>query len=235
MDYFAAMRSFARAVELGSFSRAAEEAGIKVSTVSRHVSGLEADLGAAVLNRSTRSLHLTEAGQLFYNHAARILLDLQEAREATRSLNARPQGLLRIALPGAFGRRHVMPHMPAFLEAHPEIRLDVVIADTSIDLIEAGVDAAVRVGAMTDSALIARRLAPESLTLVSAPAYLRGRAQLQSPLDLPSHECLLSDGQGGKIWRFRSAPGLSDPTSLVEVDGRIRTSDLESLREAVLN
>lgn len=115
MDYLAAMRSFVRAVELGSFSRAAEAAGVKFSTVSRYVTGLEADLGAAILNRSTRSLHLTEAGQAFYERAIWILQDIEEARETTRSLNARPRGLLRVALPGAFGRRHVMPHMRAFL------------------------------------------------------------------------------------------------------------------------
>src|SRR5579859_7363058 len=101
MDYFAALRAFVRAVDLGSFSKAAEEENVKTSTVSRYVSGLEADLGAALLNRSTRRLHLTEAGATFYEHAARILADVEAAREATAALNARPQGLLRINIPGA--------------------------------------------------------------------------------------------------------------------------------------
>lgn len=118
MDYFEAMTAFVRSVELGSFSKAAAEASLKVSTVSRYVSGLEADLGAALLNRSTRRLNLTEAGRLFYDRATQILAEVAEARDVTRSLNARPQGLLRVNIPGAFGRRHVMPHTKEFLAAY---------------------------------------------------------------------------------------------------------------------
>jgi DNA-binding transcriptional LysR family regulator len=99
MDYLAAMRAFVRSVDLGSFSRAAAEAGVKVSTVSRYVSGLEADLGAALLNRSTRSLHLTEAGRMFYERGAQIFADVQDARYSTASLNERAQGSLRINVP----------------------------------------------------------------------------------------------------------------------------------------
>src|ERR1700739_2183865 len=106
MDYLEAMTAFVRAVELGSFSKAAAESGAKVSTVSRYVSGLEADLGAALFNRSTRRLHLTEARQLFYDRAKEILTDVDTARHVTRSLNDRPQGLLRINIPLVFGRRH---------------------------------------------------------------------------------------------------------------------------------
>src|SRR5208337_839197 len=115
MDYLAAMQAFVRWVELGSFSKAAAESGLKVSTVSRYISGLEADFGAALLNRSTRSLHLTEAGRLFYERAAQILADVEDARSTTASLNERPQGLLQINIPSAFGRRHVMAHMKDFL------------------------------------------------------------------------------------------------------------------------
>lgn len=232
MDYFAAMRSFVRAVELGSFSRAAEEAGIKVSTVSRYVTGLEADLGAAILNRSTRSLHLTEAGQAFYERAVRVLQDVEEARDTTRSLNARPQGLLRVALPGAFGRRHVMPHMRSFLSANPDVRLDATVVDTPVDLIEFGIDVAVRIGVMADSALIARRLAPEASVLVASPAYLARHPAPRTPSDLTGHECLLSEPRSSKAWHFRDAAG--DAPSEIEVGGRMRTNDLEVLREAVI-
>ena len=145
MDYFAAMTAFVRTADLGSFSKAAAEAGVKVSTVSRYVGALEADLGAALLNRSTRSLHLTEAGRGFYQRATQILAEVEDARGATRALNARAQGLLRINIPGAFGRRHVMPHMKDFLAAHPDIRLDATLTDAIVDLIEAGADVAVRI------------------------------------------------------------------------------------------
>src|ERR1700757_1467957 len=119
MDYFAAMRAFARAVDLGSFSKAAAEEGVKVSTVSRYVTALEADLGAALFNRSTRRLHLTEVGTAFYDRAVRILEEVGDARQAVTSLNLRPQGLLRINIPGGFGRRHIVPHLPDFLAAYP--------------------------------------------------------------------------------------------------------------------
>src|ERR1700757_1241653 len=138
MDYLEAMTAFVRAVELGSFSKAAADAGLKVSTISRYVTGLEADLGAALLNRSTRRLNLTEAGRLFYERASQILAEVDDARSATRSLNARPQGLLRINIPSAFGRRHVMPHMKAFLAAHPDIKLDATLTDATADLFETG-------------------------------------------------------------------------------------------------
>ncbi len=235
MDYLAAMRSFVRAVELGSFSKAAAEAGVKVSTVSRYVTGLETDLGAAILNRSTRSLHLTEAGQAFYERAVRVLQDVEEARDATRSLNARPRGVLRVALPGAFGRRHVMPHMRAFLNANPEVRLDATVADASIDLIESGIDVAVRIGVMADSTLIAKRLASETFLLVGSPDYLAGHPEPRTPSDLAGHECLLADPHSSRAWHFRSAAELVGPSSEIEVGGRMRTNDLEVLRDAVLD
>nr|WP_321983296.1 LysR family transcriptional regulator [uncultured Lichenicoccus sp.] len=233
MDYYAGMRAFVRAVELGSFSKAAEEAGVKVSTVSRYVSRLEADLGAAILNRSTRSLHLTEAGQVFYERSVQILNDVEEARDAVRSLNARPQGLLRIALPAAFGRRHVMPHMRAFLDANPDLRLDAMLADTFVDLIETGIDVAVRIGVMADSNLIAKRLAPETFVLVGSPYYLSHHPEPQEPADLAGHECLVSNPHAGRAWHFREAAEPNNPSFEIEVGGRLRTSDLEVLRQAV--
>ena len=233
MDYYAGMRAFVRAVELGSFSKAAEESGVKVSTVSRYVSGLEADLGAAILNRSTRSLHLTEAGQAFYDRSVRILNDVEEARDAVRSLNARPQGLLRIALPGAFGRRHVMPHMRAFLGANPNVRLDATLADTVVDLIEAGIDVAVRIGVMADSNLVAKLLAPETFVLVGSPDYLSCHPEPRAPADLAGHECLLF-AHPNRVWHFREAADRDDAASDIEVGGRLRTNDLEVLRQAVI-
>ena len=235
MDYFAGMRAFVRAVELGSFSKAAEEAGVKVSTVSRYVSGLEADLGAAILNRSTRSLHLTEAGQAFFERSVRILSDVEEARDAVRCLNARPQGLLRIALPVTFGRRHVMPHMGDFLDANPDIRIDAMLTDTLVDLIEAGVDVAVRTGVMADSNLVAKRLASEIFVLAGSPGYLSHHPEPQAPADLLTHECLLSNRHAGRAWHFREAKKPEDPFSEIEGDGRMRANDLEVLRQAVID
>src|SRR5271165_2535435 len=235
MDYFAAMRAFVRSVDLGSFSRAAAEAGVKVSTVSRYVSGLEADLGAALLNRSTRSLHLTEAGRTFYERGAQILADVQDARYSTTSLNGRPQGLLRINIPTAFGRRHVMPHMKNFLATYPDIRLDATLTDATIDLIETGTDVAVRIGALVDSTLVARKLAAQRRVLVATPDYLGGRPALQGPSDLAYHECLAFSLQPTGAWYYRSADDpLSEPLEIA-VNGHLRANDSEALRDAALS
>jgi DNA-binding transcriptional LysR family regulator len=234
MDYLAAISAFVRSVDLGSFSRAAAEAGVKVSTVSRYVSGLEADLGAALLNRSTRNLHLTEAGRMFYERATQILADVEDARSATRSLNSRPQGLLRLNVPGAFGRRHVMPHMKDFLSAHPDIRLDATLTDATVDLIETGTDVAVRIGALVDSSLVAKRLAPQRRVLVASREYLAAAPPLQMPGDIIHHECLPFALQPTGAWYYRPAdqPGV-DPVE-VAVNGHLRANDSEALRDAAL-
>lgn len=235
MDYLAAMRAFVRSVNLGSFSRAAAEGGLKVSTVSRYVSGLEADLGAALLNRSTRSLHLTEAGQLFYEYAVQILADVEEARSATTSLNARPQGLLRINIPSAFGRRHVMAHMKDFLAAYPDIRLDATLTDATVDLIETGTDVAVRIGALADSRLLARKLASHRRVLVASPTHLRTHSSPQEPGHLGVHECLLFALQPTGAWYYRPTDDPASAPLGVTVKGHLRANDSEALRDAALS
>lgn len=234
MDYFAGMRAFVRAVELGSFSRAAAEEGVKVSTVSRYVTALEADLGAALFNRSTRRLHLTEVGTTFYDRAVRIVAEVADARLAATSLNVRPQGLLRINIPGAFGRRHVVPHLRDFLAAYPDIQVDATLTDETVNLIASGADVAVRIGALADSTLVARRLAPQRRLLVAAPAYLADRRPVAVPSDLEDHDCLLFALQPKQVWYFLAHdPPTTEPLE-VPVHGRLRANDSEALLDAVL-
>jgi DNA-binding transcriptional LysR family regulator len=234
VDYLAAMRAFVRAVDLGSFSRTAAEAGIKVSTVSRYVSELEADLGAALLNRSTRRLNLTEAGRTFYERAVQIVADVEDARSTTASLNAHPQGLLRINMPSAFGRRHVMPHMKDFLLAYPQISIDATLTDATVDLIETGADIAVRIGALVDSSLVARKLAPHRRILVASPAYLAAHAPLDQPADLANHQGLLFALQPAGAWYHRPLRRPDEAPADVAVSGHLRTNDSEALRDAAL-
>lgn len=234
MDYFAAMRAFVRAADLGSFSRAAAAEGIKVSTVSRYVSALEADLGAALFNRSTRRLNLTEAGASFYERAGLILTELEEARQATASLNARPRGLLRINIPGAFGRRHVVPHLGDFLATYPEIRLDATLTDATVDLIESGADLAIRIGALQDSTLVVRRLAPHRRVVVGSPTCLAAAPPVAAPGDLAHQACLVFALQPGNAWYFRSADEARPEFVEVPVGGRLRANDSEALLDAAL-
>jgi DNA-binding transcriptional LysR family regulator len=234
MDYLAAMRAFVRAVELKSFSKVAAESGAKVSTVSRYVSGLEVDLGAALFNRSTHGLNLTEAGRTFHEQASQILIDLDQARAATSSLNTTPRGLLRINIPSAFGRRHVMPHMKEFLGTYPEIRLDATLTDATVDLIENGADVAVRIGALVDSTLIAKRLAPQRRLLVASPHYIESRTTPASPPDLKEHQCLRFTMQPTGSWHYRPQGKRNGEVHDVPVDGHLRANDSETLRDAAL-
>lgn len=231
MDYLAAMRAFVRSAELGSLSKAANELGAKVSSVSRAVAALEADLGTSLLNRSTRRLHLTEAGTAFHERATRILVEVEEARLATASLNGRPQGVLRLNLPAAFGRLHVVPHLPGFMAAYPEIRIDATLTDATVDLIETGTDVAVRIGALADSSLVAKRLAPHRRVLVASPAHLAQTGPVEAPAELVERACLLFALQPSDRWHFRQGEG---PWQAVAVSGRIRMNDSEALREATL-
>jgi len=233
MDYFAALGAFLRSVELGSFSKAAAETGTKVSTVSRYISGLESDLGVALFNRSTRGLHLTEAGQTFYDRSKQIVADLDEARSTAAAFNSRPCGLLRINIPSGFGRRHVMPHMKDFLSLYPDIKLDATLTDATVDLIESGADLAVRIGALSDSRLVARRMAPLQRILVASPAYLEGRPPVQEPEDLKVHECVRFALEARGSWFCRAAGGTA--MREITIDGHMRTNDAETLRDAALS
>jgi DNA-binding transcriptional LysR family regulator len=234
IDYFAALRAFVRAVELGSFSKAATEAHSKVSTVSRHVGALESDLGVALFNRSTRRLHLTEAGTTLYERASRILADLDEARQATTALNTSARGLLRVNMPGAFGRRHIVPHLNDFLERYPDIRIDATLTDATVDLIESGADIAVRIGALADSTLIAKRLAPHRRALVASPAFIETQGSIDEPALLESRECLAFALQPSETWYFRSRSAPNAEPAAVTISGRFRANDSEALLEAAL-
>lgn len=234
MDYFTALKAFVRAVDLGSFSRAAEEQDAKVSTISRYVSALEADVGAALLNRSTRRLHLTEAGTALYSRAVTILADLDDAREFTKELNSRPQGLLRVTMPAGFGRHHILPHLPAFLSVYPDIRMDLVLDDRVVDLIEAGLDVAIRIGVLGDSSLVAKRLAPLERALVASPDYLARQSEVCEPDDLARLECLIPASQPGAGWYCRPANGSTGEIRVVPVSGRVRINDTDALLRAAI-
>lgn len=234
MDYFAAMGAFVRSVELGSFSKVASESGMKVSTVSRYVAALESDLGAALFNRTTRRLKLTEAGNVFYSKAAQVLADLEEARQTTSSLNGRPQGVLRINIPSAFGRRHIMPFVKEFLERYPEITLDATLTDLTVDLLETGTDLAVRIGAQHDSTLIAKRLSTQRRLLVAAPEYLEAYGTPKSPDELSEHECLTFTVGHPVHWYMKP---INEPGTIMQeisVSGHLRTNDTEALRDATI-
>lgn len=233
MDYFAAVRAFVRAAELKSFSKTANELAVKTSTVSRYVSELEHDLGIALFNRSTRGLVLTEGGRLFREHALIALQALDDAREVTSSLNRTPQGALRVTMPPAFGRLHIVPHLPAFMARYPDIDLDIVSTEQTLNMIDAGIDVAIRTGVLLDSSLMARRLAPHRRIVCGSPAYFERRGTPRVPVDLAAHDALRLPLVPDDKWSFtRAAAGAQasqEQEQVVELQGRLRADDSEAV------
>jgi DNA-binding transcriptional LysR family regulator len=183
------MEVFVRAVELGGFSPAARALRMTPSAVSKLVARLEKRLGARLINRSTRKLLLTAEGEAFLERAHRVLAGLDEAERAVAS-GAVPRGLVRVNCNVPFGLHSLLPLIPRFTAAHPEVRLDIVLTDQVIDLMDARTDIAIRVGPMRPSQLMARKLGQSRMVVVAAPAYLAGRGVPQTPHDLDAHNCI---------------------------------------------
>jgi DNA-binding transcriptional LysR family regulator len=198
------LRSFVEVVESGGFSRAARRLGISKSIVSRRIAGLEADLGTRLLTRTTRGITPTEAGLEFKSRSERILGDLDEAREAVGQLGGGVVGRLRITAPLSFGVRHVAPILAELAEGHPRLELDVSYTDRIVDLLGERFDAAIRIGTLKDSSLVARRIAPVVGVLVASQAYLARHGRPNRPDDLLGHECLIYTGSTVADWPFRS-------------------------------
>lgn len=230
MDYFSAIRAFLHAAELGSFSQAAEQTGVKTSTVSRHISELESDLGIALFNRSTRGLVLTEGGRVFREHALAVVKSLDEAREATSALNRSPRGLLRVTMPGAFGRRHVVRHLPEFMERYPKIDVDCVITDSVLNVIDSGIDLAIRIGALPDSQLMARQLATHRRVVCASPGYVAQHGYPATPADLARHTALRFALAADDRWFLvdRSRGGAA-AAQAVQLQGRLRMDDTDAM------
>lgn len=223
MDRFQAMRTFVHVVELGSFARAADRLGVSVSGVSRSVSELEAHLGARLLHRTTRRLSLTEAGQAFVERAVQLLADLDEAEAAVGAGARRPTGTLRLTCPITFGERHVAPAVAAFARLHPQLGFDVELSDRLVDLVEEGVDLAVRLGPPGSQALIARRIGQMQLVCCASPTYLARHGTPRTPQDLASHRCLNYRYLATRgTWSFRDGAGGEHR---VRIDGPVASNN----------
>lgn len=186
-----ALAVFASVVKHGTFARAAQEHQMTASGVSRVISRLEGLLGVRLLQRSTRRLSLTEAGDTFHQRALRILADLEEAQAEASMAGEHVKGTLKLNVPTVFGRQHIVPLLPALRKKYPELFIDLHLTDDYVDLIEEGVDLAVRIGSLEDSRLIARRLCANRRLLVASPEYLQEKGEPQSPEDLEQHQCLV--------------------------------------------
>ncbi len=208
MDRFDDLRTFIAVVETGSFTAAADRLDVAKSAVSRRVAALEERLGAQLLRRTTRRLSLTDSGAVFYERSLRILADLDEAESAVAQEHGELRGVLRVALPLSFGLRHMHEPICAFNERHPAVVFDLDLNDRRVDLIEEGMDLAVRIGRLQDSSLIARKLFVSRTVVVAGPDYLEQNGTPETPDDLRDHRCLsYSNLAEPDRWEYRDADG----------------------------
>ncbi|MGB0695741.1 MAG: LysR substrate-binding domain-containing protein [Rhodospirillaceae bacterium] len=220
---------FLRVAALGAFGKAGQEFGLSPTAVTQRIKGLEAELGVRLFTRSTRAVALTSDGALFQGHARRILQSIEDARSDLTGGSRNIQGELRVTGSASFGRKHIAPYIAEFLEGHPQVRVRLELTDAMVDIVEQGFDLALRIGALSPSALVARKLADNPRVLVASPAYLQRLGRPKAPADLAQHNCLvLGDARS---WSLRDPSGQSH---VVRVKGNFSTNHGEVTTEAAL-
>lgn len=231
MDRLAAMNMFIRVVETGSFSAVAKELNSTQPTISKNIAELETWLGAKLLNRSTRSLRLTESGTDYYERCVAILQDVEDAEQNVGLLQTQPKGLVRVSAAVAFGDLHVVPRLAGFYEQYPDIRIDISLNDRIVDLVEDGIDVAFRMGNLPESNLIAQTLCSSPILTVASPSYLEAQGTPQRPGDLETHNYIVYTGfgQSGQTTFTEDGRPLQ-----VRVDGNLQSNNSEVLRSALL-
>ena len=223
---------FAKVAEEGSFAAAAREMGVSVATVSRGVARLEDRLGARLLNRTSRQLALTEFGRTLCEKAGEIYRQAEAAEGAARELSVQPRGLVRLAVPMSFGLRWVAPLMPEFFRRYPDVQVDLHLADSTVDLVAEGFDAALRIAALPDSALVARRLCAVTQYVVASPAYLAREGRPAHPRELVGRPCMSYAYRArSDVWRFTNDAGDEEP---VMPTGPLRVTNSDALLPMLL-
>jgi len=230
MDLLAGLRTFVRVAESGSFSAVAREMGATQPAVSRQISALEQHLDARLIQRTTRSLTLTEDGRDLLGHARRVLDCVEEAETAVGRRQGAPSGLVRIATPSTFGRLYVAPRMRRLLDRYPELSVELHMSDSVTDMIAAGIDLAIRGGVIHEASLVARRIGASARVVVASAEYLERNGTPAQPSDLARHSCIaFLQGATPNEWRFDGPGGAVS----VGIAGRFSTDSSEALREAV--
>ena len=243
MDRLTAMQTFVRVVESGSFSAVARETSTTQSGVSKQVAALERLLGAQLLSRTTRSLALTEAGERYFVQARRLVAEIAEAESELRQGEQQLNGWLRVAASVGYGRLKLLPLVKTFLAAHPNVKIDLKLNDGFIDLVEAGIDVAIRIGELADSSLVASRIGTTKRVLIASRTYLnslpKGLEVPREPQDLLQHNCIVySELATQNAWTFTAGPHASaENGSQVTIlsQGNLQTNSSEVIRASVLS
>jgi DNA-binding transcriptional LysR family regulator len=225
MDRLDAMSTFVAVCDAGGFAAAARRLDLSPSAVTRAVGQLEARLGARLLERSTRSMRLTDAGRLYLERSRRVLAEVEEAELSVQGERAEPRGRLVVSAPLVFGRLHVTPLFSDFLLGHSQLSGELILSDRYVNLIEDGVDAAVRIGTLPDSSLIARRVGQVRRVLVASPAYLERRGVPTAPAELGGHNLIaIPEIAGRSEWRFER----DGAEVRIGVEPRLTTSSVDA-------
>jgi len=232
MDRLAAMETFVLVIETGSFSAAARRLNVGQPAVSKLVAQLEDRLGVRLLVRSTRGLTPTEAGLNFYERARRSIEEADEADQAARGAGRGLTGKLRVCAAVTFARIHLIPRLPEFLARHPDLEMDMILDDRNIDLVQEGIDVALRMGQLSDSTLPARRVTSVRQVVVGTPTYFAQAGEPENPGELTSHPAVIYAVRGGgTAWTFRR----DDVEVAVTISGRLRVTAAEGVRAAVFS
>ncbi|HJV87688.1 MAG TPA: LysR family transcriptional regulator [Noviherbaspirillum sp.] len=231
MDTLTSMKVFAAVVDNGSFAAAADRLDISRAMASKYVAHLEEHLGTRLLQRTTRKLTLTESGTSYYDRCVQILADISEAEEGAVSHTEAPHGTLRLTMPVSFGILHMGPIVSDYLRQYQDVKVDLLLNDRRVDLLEEGLDLAVRIGMLQESGLIAKRLASDRIIICAAPEYLKRHGVPQQPADLAQHNCLTySYAAAGDDWKMTGPNG----EHAVRVAGSLRATNGDMIRLAAL-
>ena len=228
MDKLRAMAAFVHIVEKGSLTAAAEALGTSPPSTVRALAALERALGARLLNRTTRRIALTDEGRAYYERARRILADVADAEAAASTKQAVPQGRLAIGAPVMFGRLHVAPLVAEFVDRHPEIKVELTLMDRVVNLIEEGLDATLRIGALADSSLVALEVGRTRRVVCASPACLKRHGVPRVPADLARRPCIRFTGLASGEWEFK----VGGKPLRVRVDGPIATNQVDAAIDA---
>lgn len=231
MDKLAAMQLFRRVAETGSFSTVSREVRLAQPTVSKQVAALEEHLGSKLLNRSTRQVNLTEAGETYYQRCCQVLDELVDAEADLQNQQSQPTGQLRIAMPIGAGRIKLLPCLWQFQQRYPQLSLDVHLDDNYVDMLKQGIDVAIRIGELDDSSLVARKLGSIPRYIVASPEYLTSHGQPKTLTDLLQHNCIVYNLLNTQnAWHFTGPDGKQK----IQVSGNFSSNSPDAIREAVL-
>ena len=236
MDTLDGIKTVVAVVETGSFTAASERLGMSKALVSKYIGEVEDSLGVRLLNRSTRRLALTEAGQRYYDSALPLLEEFEEMVDGVTGEQSSPRGLLRISVPVTFGEMSLAPLIPKFLQQYPDIGVDLQLSDKMIDMLEEGIDVVIRIGSVDDSSLIAKHVQTLPLVLCASPDYIQSHGQPERPEDLAKeqshHQCIIdSNFRIGKHWPIICPNNI---TTSVEVSSRITANSPRAVKEIAL-